>query len=124
MSGMSAMVCPPTAHANDSVTYEIVADQGSVPAAYVEYNAGGVRKALQQVPLPWRLTVDVPDAVSATKDGAELRVNWRQYRWPYKYVTVRIFAGDRLLCESTLDVGDATCYGSTPHLNFPQTAGG
>jgi hypothetical protein len=123
IAGIAAVLAAPSAHAEDSVTYEIVSDQQDVPAANVEYNEGSRRKALQQVPLPWRLTVDVPHAVSPANDGAEIRADWRPYRWPYKYVTVRIYLRGTLLCESTLDVGDATCYGSTPHRNFPQTGG-
>jgi hypothetical protein len=123
ITGVAAMLSAPVAHAEDTVTYEIVSDQHNVPAANVEYNERSERKALQQVSLPWRLTADVRDAVSPTRDGAEIRADWRPYRWPYKYVTVRIYLGDKLLCESTLDVGDATCYGSTPHRNFPQTGG-
>jgi hypothetical protein len=120
---ITGMVSAPAAHAEDSVTYEIVSDQHNVAAANVEYNERSGRTALQQVSLPWRLTVDVPNAVSPTKDGAEIRADWRPYRWRHKYVTVRIYLGANLLCESTLDVGDATCYGSTPHRNFPQTGG-
>jgi hypothetical protein len=123
-SGIAVVMSAPSARAEDNVTYEIVADQGNVPAANVEYNDRSERRALQEVPLPWRLSVDVPDAISPTENGAEIRVNWRRYRWPYKYVTIRIYLGGSLLCESTLDVGDATCYGSTPHRNFPQTGGG
>jgi hypothetical protein len=122
-TGIAALLSAPVAHAEDTVTYEIVSDQDNVPAANVEYNDRSERKSLQHVSLPWRLTADVPNAVSPTKDGAEIRADWRPYRWPYKYVTVRIYLGDKLLCESTLDVGDATCYGSTPHRNFPQTGG-
>lgn len=121
---VGAVLSAPAAKAEDSVTYEIVSDQNYVPAANVEYYERSERKALQQVSLPWRLTVDVPQAVSPTKDGAQIRADWRPYRWAYKYVTVRIYLGAHLLCESTLDVGDATCYGSTPHRNFPQTGGG
>jgi hypothetical protein len=123
ITSVAAAVLAPTAHANDSVTYEVTSDQGNVPAANVEYNENSKRKALQQVPLPWRLTVDVPDASSPTITSAEIRADWRRYRWAFRYVTVRIYRGDKLLCESTLDVGDATCYGSTPHMNFPQTGG-
>lgn len=121
---VAAVVRAPAALADDSVTYEIIADQDNVPQANVEYSERSTRKALQQVSLPWRLTVEVPDAVSPTNKGAEIRADWRRYRWPYKYVTVRIYLNGRLLCESTLDVGDATCYGSTPHRDFPQTGGG
>ncbi|WP_285032713.1 hypothetical protein [Mycolicibacterium sp. lyk4-40-TYG-92] len=120
----AAMLLPgPAASARDSVTYEIVSDGGDVPLADVEFNQDSERSSLQQVSLPWRLTVDVPDATSPTRAGAELRADWRPYRWRDKYVTVRIYLGDQLLCESTLDVGDATCYGSTPHRNFPATGG-
>jgi hypothetical protein len=120
---IAATLGAPLAHAQDSVTYEIVAAQDAVPMANVEFNLDGHRQALQQVSLPWRITVAVPHAVSPTRDGAEIRADWRPYRWRYKYVTVRIFRGGELLCESTLDVGNATCYGSTPHRNFPQTGG-
>ncbi len=121
--GIAAAVSVPAAHAEDSVTYEVISNQRTVPAANVEYNDGSERKALQQVPLPWRITVNVPEAVSPTRAGAEIRADWRPFRWPHEYVTVRIYRGDDLLCESTLDVGNATCYGSTPHRNFPQTGG-
>ncbi len=123
ITAIAAALSAPRAHAQNSVTYEVVSDQLNVPAADVEYDEGTQRTALQQVSLPWRMTVDVPSPVSPTKDGAEIRADWRPYRWPYKYVTVRIYLGDKLLCESTLDVGDATCYGSTPHRNFPSTGG-
>lgn len=123
ITSVAGGVSAPTAHASDSVTYEVIADQDNVPAANVEYNERSERTALQEVSLPWRVTTDVPTALSPTNNGAEIRAHWRPYRWPYKYVTVRIYLGDRLLCESTLDVGDATCYGSTPHRDFPQTGG-
>ncbi len=106
----------------DSVTYEVSSDL--VPAANVEYYDMARRIALAQVALPWRTTVNVAQAASPTRDGAEIRADWRPYRWRYKYVTVRIYRGGDLLCESTLDVGDATCYGSTPHRNYPETGGG
>jgi len=123
ITAITAALAAPPAHADDSVTYEVVSDATDVPTANVEYNERSERQAIQQVSLPWRLTVDVPDAASPTKDGAEIRADWRPYRWRYRYVTVRIYRGDQLLCESTLDVGDATCYGSTAHRNFPQTGG-
>lgn len=120
---VGAIGAPPVAWAEDTVTYEVVSD--TIGAANVEYYEHSERKAQQQVALPWRYTVAVPDAMSPTRDGAEIRADWRAYgRWRYKYVTVRIYRGNELLCESTLDVGDATCYGNVPHRNFPQTAGG
>jgi hypothetical protein len=120
---VGTVVSAPLVSAEDGVTYEVVSD--SIGAANVEYYDRSGRIALQQVPLPWRTTATVMDAVSPTRDGAEIRADWRGYgRWRYKYVTVRIYKGDHLLCESTLDVGDATCYGSTPHRNFPATGDG
>ncbi|WP_264073053.1 hypothetical protein [Mycolicibacterium pulveris] len=111
------------AHAEDLITYEVTS--ASISAADVQYYDDSVRKVQRRVALPWRVTVSVPDATSPTSTGAELRADWRGYgRSAFKYVTVRIYQGDRLLCESTLDVGAATCYGSTPHRNFPATAGG
>lgn len=124
ISGIATLLAAPTAHADDSVTYEVVADQGLISAANIEYNEHSERKTLLQVSLPWRLTVAVPNAVSPARNGAELRADWGPYRWPYKYVTVRIYLGNRLLCENTLDVGNATCYGGVAHRDFPQTGGG
>lgn len=119
----TATTYAPAAWAEDSVTYEVVSD--SIGSADVEFYDHSERHQLLRVDLPWRTTATVDDAVSPTHDGAEIRANWRFYgRWRYKYVTVRIYRGTELLCESTLDVGDATCYGSTPHRNFPETGGG
>lgn len=122
-SGTTVVLDAPSANADDSVTYEVIAARGDVPTATVKYNELAERKVQQHVSLPWRLTVAVPEATSPTSAGAEIRADWRPYRWRYKYVTVRIYRGAELLCESTLDVGNATCYGSTPHRNFPQTGG-
>jgi len=110
----ATLATTPVARAADTVTYEVVSEL--IPMANVEYLDGGQRQALQAVQLPWRFTVTVPDAASPTSNGAELRVDWRPYRWPTKWVTVRIYRGARVLCESILDIGDATCYGTTPQL--------
>lgn len=118
-----AIASPAPAHAEDLVTYEVTSD--SISAADVKYYDNSARKFQHRVALPWRATVPVADATSPTSAGAEIRADWRGYgRFRFKYVTVRIYRGDQLLCESTLDVGAVTCYGSTPHRNFPETAGG
>lgn len=118
-----AVTQAPSAYADDTVTYVVSSD--SIPMANVEYYDGSVRIAHNGVPLPWQTTATVADALSATKHGAEIRADWRQFgRWRYKYVTVAIYRGDQLLCESTLDVGNGTCYGSVPHRNFPATGDG
>lgn len=119
--GLYAVVSAPDARAEDSVTYEVVSDV--VPAATVEYFDHSERKTLRDVPLPWRMTVAVVNAKSASPDGAEVRADWRPHicdgrGWcpqagPNKWVTVRIHFQGKILCQSTLDVGDAACYGST-----------
>jgi len=118
----AAVALAPPAHADDSVTYEVISD--SIATADIEYFDHSERKALQHVALPWRTTATVVDALTPTRDGSEIRAGWRQYgRWRNKFVTARIYFGGGVLCESTLDIGDATCYGSVPHRNFPETGG-
>ncbi|MGV0794492.1 hypothetical protein [Mycolicibacterium sp. XJ1819] len=122
--GVAAIVASaPTAHAEDIVTYEVFSDV--VPmVGQIEYRDGSGKKSLHSVPLPFRITVPVADAFSPTDRGAELRVDWRP---PFRtaatvgrvlqgqFVTVRISMGGDIICESRLDVGNATCYGSVPH---------
>lgn len=102
------------ASADDVVTYEIVSD--TIPVVDVEYVDEGGRRNLTGVPLPWRTDVILQDAQGPTGSGAQLRADWRRIRGPARWVTVRIFEGSRLLCQSTLDVGNIACYGNTPHV--------
>jgi hypothetical protein len=120
---VSALLQAPVAQAEDMVTYEIFSDSVAGLAG-VEYRDTAGKHLLQDVPLPWTLTVPVVDATSPTADGAELRADWRpNFRTAAtvgrvllgKFVTVRISRGGQILCESILDVGNATCYGSAPH---------
>jgi hypothetical protein len=120
---VSALLQAPVAQAEDMVTYEIFSDSVAGLAG-VEYRDTAGKHLLQDVPLPWTLTVPVVDATSPTADGAELRADWRpNFRTAAtvgrvllgKFVTVRISRGGQILCESILDVGNATCYGSVPH---------
>ena len=121
VAGGAAVVMAPHARAEDNVTYEVVSDD--VATATVEYFDHSERKSLRDVPLPWRTSVTVVNAHSATTDGAEVRADWRPHAcdgrgWcpqagPNKWVTVRIYFQGKILCQSTLDVGDAACYGST-----------
>ncbi|MGA5544956.1 hypothetical protein ACPCIR_24200 [Mycobacterium sp. NPDC051198] len=101
------------ARAADAVTYEIVSD--SIPVVDIEYMDSGGRSLITAIPLPWRMDVQLDNAQGPTGTGAQLRADWRRIRGPAKWVTVRILSGGRLLCQSTLDVGNATCYGNTPH---------
>lgn len=122
-AGLAAVVSAPVAHADDSVTYEILSNV--VPmVAKIEYRDRSGKQVLHAVPLPFHITVPVADAFSPTDGGAELRADWRpNFRTAAtvgrvlqgQFVTVRISTGGRVICESTLDVGNATCYGSVPH---------
>jgi hypothetical protein len=113
--GVAATMLAPAARANDAVTYEVVSD--TIPQANVEYVDASGRKLLESVPLPWRLDVTLDDARGPTGRGAQVRVDWRPLKSKWRTVTVRIYDGADLLCQSTLDVGDATCYGNTPHVS-------
>ena len=121
--GVQALLQAPVAHANDMVRYEIFSDSVAGLAG-VEYRDTSGKHLLQDVPLPWTLTVPVADAKSPADNGAEVRADWRpNFRTAAtvgrvlldKFVTVRIWRGDQILCESIIDVGNATCYGSAPH---------
>lgn len=121
--GIASVTLAPEAHAEETVTYDIFSSSVGVLAG-VEYRDISGKHLLQDVPLPWGLTVGVHDPTSPTADGAELRADWRpDFRTAGtvggllkgQFVTVRIWRGSELLCESTLDVGNATCYGSVPH---------
>jgi hypothetical protein len=119
--GISSISVAPSARAADSVTYEVVSND--VVAANVEYFDSSERKVLDAVPLPWRTSVTVINARIPSADGAEVRADWRPRvcdgrAWcpearPNNWVTVRIYFRGKVICESTLDVGNAACYGST-----------
>jgi hypothetical protein len=111
-----ALVAAPYAHGDQPVTYEVVS--GDVDALNIEYFDGTTRRALDNVALPWRTSVAIANPRSLSLDGAEIRADWRSSIaapvWrPGKWVTVRVYIGSNLVCEDTLDVGNAACYGST-----------
>ncbi len=124
--GAAVLPQPPSARAADEVTYEVFSD--IVPFVKgIEYRDVSGKTLLQNVPLPWRATVAVAEPFSK-ENGSELRADWRpdfrtattvgrvlQGQW----VTVRISLQGRILCENTLDVGNATCYGSVPFSSSP-----
>jgi hypothetical protein len=123
IAAVFAMASASAAHADDNVTYDIFSD--SVPVlSGIEYRDVEGKHLLQGVPLPWTLSVPVVDAFDPEDNGAELRADWRpNFRTAAtvgrvlqgQFVTVRISVGGKVICESTLDVGNATCYGSVPH---------
>ncbi|MGE2713050.1 hypothetical protein ACQI4L_03220 [Mycolicibacterium litorale] len=104
----------PPARAAEQVTYEVASD--SIPMVDVDFVQPGGQRVIAAVPLPWRMDVSLDDPHGPTGHGAQLRADWRPLRGPAKWVTIRIFSNGELLCQSTLDVGNATCYGNTPHF--------
>lgn len=130
--GVAGLAQAPAARAEDTVTYDIFSDSVAGLAG-VEYRDTAGKHLLQGVALPWTLTVHVVDATSPTADGSEVRADWRpNFRTAATvgrvlqghFVTVRISQGSKVLCESILDVGNATCYGSVPHPAENETSPG
>ncbi len=109
--GVPAIITSPyAAAADDIVTYEIVS--ASVDVVNIEYMDPQGRLLVERVPLPWRMDTAVMGGV----DRAEVRADWRPLARPNSWVTVRILHDGKVLCQSTLDIGNATCYGNTPHI--------
>jgi hypothetical protein len=101
----------PPALAEESVTYEVASSDVEMVSG-IEYFDGARRILLQNVSLPWRTTVQIANPTSLATDGAEVRANWFTGQLN-KFVMVRIYFGDTVRCENTLDLGNAACYGST-----------
>jgi hypothetical protein len=109
---ISAGWLAPIARADPSVTYEVTSSDVEM-ASGIEYFDGTRRILLQNVELPWRTTVQIANPTSLGTDGAEVRASWYTGQLN-KFVMVRIYFGDVVRCENTLDLGNAACYGSTP----------
>jgi hypothetical protein len=103
----------PAAQAEDLVTYEVVSDV--VPFVNIEYEDVTGRVSHEGVTLPWRTDAMVSSVRGAPPDGSQVRADWRPNAAPIHWVTVRIMYQGKVICQNTLDVGDATCYGITPH---------
>lgn len=112
-----AVAAAPPAHADDRVTYEVLSLTPYVKSLNVEYYDHSERISLDGVSLPWRQNATAVNPRSQTEDGAEVRADWQPVRAPDRWVTVRIYVRGSLICENTLDVGNATCYGSTPFIS-------
>jgi hypothetical protein len=113
ITAVVAIAMAPSAHADDTVTYEILTTS-DIAAVNVDYNDVSGQRALQKVPLPWRMNATVGNPRS---NDAEVRADWRRFATSSKWVTVRIYYRGSLLCESTLDIGMATCYGSATYMS-------
>jgi hypothetical protein len=109
ISAIPMLVVAPSAHADDTVTYEVLSIS-DISIVNVEYSDVAGRHIVEHVPLPWRMNATVTDPRS---NNAQVRADWRPVAKPSKWITVRVFYRGSLLCQSTLDVGNASCYGST-----------
>jgi len=113
--GCSGLVCPSAAWADDPVTYEVISND--IEMANIEYEDSSGRISQERVPLPWRVDTTVREVKGAPPTGSQVRADWRPSARPSRWVTVRITYQGKVLCQSTLDVGNATCYGITPHFS-------
>ncbi|BCZ22008.1 hypothetical protein MTY59_18630 [Mycobacterium senriense] len=111
---ISALINPSTARADESVTYEVVSDV--ITVANIEYEDSSGRVAIPNVPLPWRIDATIASVKAPPPSGSQVRADWRPTAGPSKWVSARIFYQGKLLCQNTLDVGDAACYGITPRI--------
>lgn len=107
-------MAPPEAWADDLVVYEVLSD--SVQVANIEYQAVTGRAAVVSVALPWRTDAMVRSVRGAPPDGSQLRADWRPTAAVGQWVTVRIVYQGKVICQNTMDVGNAACYGITPRI--------
>jgi hypothetical protein len=112
--GASALANAPVVWADDVVTYEVVSD--SIQVATVEYQDTVGRSLVEGVALPWRTDVTVHAVRDAPPTGSQVRADWRPSAAPTRWVSVRIIYQGKVICQNTLDVGDAACYGITPRI--------
>lgn len=110
----SALLSPSTAWADDPVTYEVVSD--SIGMANIEYEDSTGRVSAEGMPLPWRIDTTVHAVRNPPPDGSQVRADWRPTAGPSKWVSVRIIYQGKVICQNTLDVGDAACYGITQRI--------
>jgi hypothetical protein len=103
----------PVVHAADLVTYEVVSDD--IQVANIEFEDTTGRVSSEGVTLPWRQDAMVGEVRTAPPGGSQVRADWRPSAAPFRWLTVRIIYQGKVICQSTLDIGDATCYGITPH---------
>jgi hypothetical protein len=120
LAGASAVCLSPVANADENapaiqkVTYVVDSPFNDIAVANgIEYFDGAGRVLIRNVSLPWRMTVMVANPTSLGFDGAEVRADWRPDWAPGKWVSTRVYLDDKLICDNTLDVGNAACYGSS-----------
>ena len=105
---------PAVAWADDLVTYEVVSDD--IQVANIEYQDDTGRASVESVTLPWRTDAVVRTVRGAPPEGSQVRADWRPSAAPARWVSVRIIYQGKVICQNTLDIGDAACYGITPRI--------
>ncbi|WP_243841346.1 hypothetical protein [Mycobacterium sp. DL592] len=105
---------PATAWADGLVTYEVVSDD--VDVANIEFQNAGGRVVVEGAVLPWRTVALVRVVRGAPPEGSQVRADWRPSSAPGRWVSVRIIVDGNVICQNTLDVGNAACYGITPRI--------
>lgn len=114
MVSLLALAYPPSASASEVVTYEIVSE--TVSSATVQYQDETRRVFAGLVRLPWRADVPVSSVRGAPPEGSQVRADWRPERAPNRWVSVRIIHAGKVICQTTLDIGTAACYGITDRI--------
>jgi hypothetical protein len=112
--GLPVLTHPGAAWADDVVTYEVVSDD--IQIANIEYQDVSGRASVESVTLPWRTDVMVGSVRGAPPEGSQVRADWRPSAAPTRWVSVRIIYQGKVICQNTLDIGDAACYGITPRI--------
>ena len=111
---MAALTHPGSAAAGEVVTYEVVSD--TVAVANIEYQDPTGRRTVEGATLPWRIDAPARAVLDPPPMGSQVRADWRPSAAPTRWVSVRIVYRGKVICQNTLDVGDAACYGATPRI--------
>ena len=113
--GVPALIVnPAVAQADEPVTYEVVS--AHIGFANIEYQDVNGRLWAVRAALPWRIDTNVPAVRDAPPTGAQVRAHWRDTAAPGRWVTVRVIQHGEVICQNTLDLGDAACYGITNRI--------
>ncbi|CAJ1584599.1 hypothetical protein [[Mycobacterium] wendilense] len=107
-------VNPAVAWADELVTYEVVSDH--IDTVNIEYQDVTGRLWAVHAPLPWRIDANVRAVRDAPPHGSQVRAHWREKASPGRWVTVRVIHRGEVLCQNTLDLGNAACYGITNRI--------
>lgn len=92
------------------MTYEVFSN--TVKTAEIRYYDGSGRQQIDDAKLPFRKTVTLENP----RRDAFIRVHWwndivHELWKPGKFVTLRVYFDDTLVCEQKLDEGYEACHG-------------